>query len=80
VLELLLAVLLTSLPELGATKLTVLVSTAPLSKLGMTGKVTMPVFGSYVPSLDTNVKPGMMLSLIVTCVAAFGPMFCVEIV
>jgi hypothetical protein len=43
VLELLLAVLLT-LPELGATKLTVLsTAAAPLVKLGMGGKVTMPV-------------------------------------
>ena len=80
VLELLMAVLLTSLPELGATKLTVLVTTAPLSKLGMAGKVTMPVVGLYVPSLDTNVKLGTMLSVIVTSVATFGPMFCVEIV
>jgi hypothetical protein len=44
VLELLLAVLLT-LPELGATKLTVLATAAaaPLAKLAMGGKVTMPV-------------------------------------
>ena len=47
VLELLLAVLLT-LPELGATKLTVLntAASAPLAKLGRGGKVTMPVVGS----------------------------------
>ena len=83
VLELLLAVLLT-LPELGATKLTVLVTAAagPLAKLARDGKVTMPVVGLYVPPLETttDVKPGTMLSLIVTSVAAFGPMFCVEIV
>ena len=43
VLELLVAVLLT-LPELGATKLTVLATAAaPLAKLAMGGKVTMPV-------------------------------------
>jgi hypothetical protein len=44
VLELLLAVLLT-LPELGATKLTVLATAAaaPLAKLAIGGKVTMPV-------------------------------------
>ena len=44
-LELLLAVLLT-LPELGATKLTVLATAAaaPLAKLARGGKVTMPVF------------------------------------
>jgi hypothetical protein len=80
VLELLLAVLLTSLPELGATKLTVLTTTAPLAKLGMAGKVTMPVVGLYVPSLDRNVKSRTMLSLIVTLVATLGPMFSVEIV
>jgi hypothetical protein len=82
VLELLLAVLLT-LPELGATKLTVLsTAAAPLAKLGMGGKVTMPVVALYVPPLETttDVKPGTMVSLIVTSVAAFGPMFCVEIV
>jgi hypothetical protein len=73
-------VLLTSLPELGATKLTVLVTVAPLSKLGMVGKVTTPLSASYVPSSDRNIKPGTMLSLIVTSVAAFGPMFSVEIV
>jgi hypothetical protein len=82
VLELLLAVLLT-LPELGATKLTVLATAAaPLGKLGMGGKVTMPVVALYVPPLETttDVKPGTMLSLIVTSVATLGPMFCVEIV
>ena len=83
VLELLLAVLL-MLPELGATKLTVLntAASAPLAKLAMGGKVTMPVVGSYVPPLETttDVKPGTMLSLIVTSVAVLGPMFCVEIV
>ena len=81
VLELLLAVLLT-LPPLGATKLTVLGTTAPLAKLGMDGKVTMPVVALYVPLLETttDVKPGTMLSLIVTFVAVLGPMFCVEIV
>jgi hypothetical protein len=83
VLELLLAVLLT-LPELGATKLTVLstAASAPLAKLGRAGKVTMPVVGSYVPPLETttDVKPGTMLSVIVTSVATLGPMFCVEIV
>jgi hypothetical protein len=83
VLELLLAVLLT-LPELGATKLTVLATAAaaPLAKLGMGGKVTMPVVASYVPPLETttDVKPGTMLSVIVTFVATLGPMFCVEIV
>ena len=83
VLELLLAVLLT-LPELGATKLTVLATAAaaPLAKLGIGGKVTMPVVVLYVPPLETttDVKPGTMLSVIVTFVAAFGPMFCVEIV
>jgi hypothetical protein len=80
--ELLLAVLLT-LPELGATKLTVLTTAgASLAKLAMGGKVTMPVFSSYVPPLETTTdfKPGTMLSLIVTFVAALGPMFCVEIV
>jgi len=46
----------------------------------MTGKVTRPLFGSYTPSWDKNVKPGTMLSVIVTFVAAFGPMFFVEIV
>jgi hypothetical protein len=80
VLELLLAVLLTSLTELGATKLTVLVTTAPLSKLEMTGKVTMPLSGSYTPPWDTNVKPGTMVSLIMTSAASLGPMFSVEIV
>jgi hypothetical protein len=83
VLELLLAVLLT-LPPLGATKLTVLTTAAaaPLAKLGMDGKVTMPVVALYVPPLETttDVKPGTMLSLIVTSVAVLGPMFCVEIV
>ena len=83
VLELLLAVLLT-LPELGATKLTVLATAAaaPLAKVGIAGKVTMPVVALYVPPLETttDVKPGMMLSLIVTFVATLGPMFCVEIV
>jgi hypothetical protein len=83
VLELLLAVLLT-LPELGATKLTVLATAAagPLAKLAMGGKVTMPVVALYVPPLETttDVKPGTMLSLIVTFVAALGPKFCVEIV
>ena len=83
VLELLLAVLLT-LPELSGTKLTVLstAAAAPLAKLGMGGKVTMPVVALYVPPLETttDVKPGTMLSVIVTSVAAFGPMFCVEIV
>ena len=82
-LELLLAVLLT-LPELGATKLTVLATAAaaPLAKLAIGGKVTMPVVALYVPPLETttDVKPGTMLSVIVTFVAAFGPMFCVEIV
>ena len=81
--ELLLAVLLT-LPELGATKLTVLATAAaaPMSKLGMAGKVTMPVVALYVPPLETttDVKPGTMLSVIVTSVAVLGPMFCVEIV
>jgi hypothetical protein len=82
VLELLLAVLLT-LPELGATKLTVLATAgAPLAKLAMGGKVTMPVVALYVPPLETttDVKPGTMVSVIVTFVAVFGPMFCVEIV
>jgi hypothetical protein len=82
VLELLLAVLLT-LSELGATKLTVLsTAAAPLVKVGMGGKVTMPVVALYVPSLETttDVKLGTMLSLIVTSVAVLGPMFCVEIV
>ena len=82
-LEPLLAVLLT-LPELGATKLTVLATAAaaPLAKLGIAGKVTMPVVALYVPPLETTtaVKPGTMLSLIVTSVATLGPMFCVEIV
>ncbi len=82
-LELLLAVLLT-LPELGATKLTVLATAAaaPLAKLAIGGKVTMPVVALYVPPLETttDVKPGTMLSVIVTFVAALGPMFCVEIV
>jgi hypothetical protein len=83
VLELLLAVLLT-VPELGATKLTVLstAAAAPLAKLAMGGKVTMPVVALYVPPLETttDVKPGTMLSVIVTSVAVLGPMFCVEIV
>ena len=82
VVELLLAVLLT-LPELGATKLTVLATAAaPLAKLGMGGKVTMPVVALYVPPLETttDVKPGTMLSVIMTSVAVLGPMFCVEIV
>ena len=81
VLEPLLAVLLT-LPELGATKLTVLATAAPLAKLGRASKVTMPVSALYVPPGErtTDVKPGTMLSLIVTSVAALGPMFCVEIV
>ena len=83
VLELLLAVLLT-LPELGAIKLTVLstAAPAPLAKLAMGGKVTMPVVGSYVPPLETttDVKPGTMLSVIMMSVAVLGPMFCVEIV
>ena len=79
--ELLLAVLLT-LPSLGATKLTVLTTAAaPLAKLAM-GKVTMPVFASYVPPGErtTDGTRGTMVSVIVTCVAALGPMFCVEIV
>ncbi len=84
VLELLLAVLLTLSPELGATKLTVLATAAaaPLAKLGIAGKVTMPVVALYVPPLETttDVKPGTMLSLIVTFVATLGPLFCVEIV
>ena len=84
VLELLLAVLLTLPPELGATKLTVLATAAaaPLAKLGMGGKVTIPVVALYVPPLETttDVKPGTMLSVIVTSVAVLGPMFCVEIV
>jgi len=84
VLELLLAVLLTLPPELGATKLTVLATAAagPLAKLVSGGKVTMPVVALYVPPLETttDVKPGTMLSLIVTFVATLGPMFCVEIV
>ena len=84
VLELLLAVLLTLPPELGATKLTVLATAAaaPLAKLAIGGKVTMPVVALYVPPLETttDVKPGTMLSLIVTFVATLGPMFCVEIV
>jgi len=82
VLELLLAVLLT-LPELGATKLTVLTTAAPapLGKLAMGRKVTMPVVGLYVPlETTTDVKPGTMLSVIMTSVAVLGPMFCVEIV
>ena len=83
VLELLLAVLLT-LPELGATKLTVLATAAaaPLAKLGIAGKVTMPVVALYVPPLETttDVKPGTMLSVIVTFDATLAPMFCVEIV
>jgi len=83
VLELLVAVLLT-LPELGATKLTVLATAAPapLAKLAMGGKVTIPVVALYVPPLETttDVKPGTMLSVIVTFVATLGPMFCVEIV
>jgi len=82
-LELLLAVLL-MLPELGATKLTVLATAAaaPLAKLAIGGKVTMPVVALYVPPLETttDVKPGTMLSLIVTFVAVLGPMFWVEIV
>ena len=55
VLELLLAVLLT-LTELGATKLTVLntVAASTLAKLGMGGKVTMPVVALYVPPLETR--------------------------
>ena len=84
VLELLLAVLLTLPPPLGATKLTVLATAAaaPLAKLGMDGKVTMPVVALYVPPLETttDVKPGTMLSVMVTFVATLGPMFCVEIV
>jgi hypothetical protein len=83
VLELLLAVLLTSMPELGATKLTVLVTAlaAPLTKLALGRKVTMPVVISYVPpETTTDVKPGTMLSVIVTFIAVLGPMFSVEIV
>ena len=81
VLELLLAVLLT-LSELGATKLTVFSTAAPLAKLGMPWKVTMPVVALYVPPGErtTDVKPGTMVSVIVTAVAALGPRFCVEIV
>ena len=81
VVEVLLAVLLT-LPDAGAMKLTVLVTVAVLAKLAMGWKVTMPVVALYVPPLETttDVKPGTMLSLIVTSVAALGPMFCVEIV
>ena len=83
VLELLLAVLLT-LPELGATKLTVLATAAaaPLAKLRIGGKVTMPVVALYVPPMETttDVKPGTMLSVIVTFDATLGPLFCVEIV
>ena len=82
--ELLLAVLLT-LAELGAgTKLTVLATAAaaPLAKLRIGRKVTMPVVALYVPPLETttDVKPGTMLSVIVTFDATLGPMFCVEIV
>ena len=81
--EIWLAVLLT-LPPLGATKLTVLATAAaaPLAKLRMGGKVTMPVVALYVPPLETttDVKPGTMLSVIVTFDATLGPMFCVEIV
>ena len=81
VLEPLLAVLLT-LPDAGAMKLTVLVTVAVLAKLAMGWKVTMPVVALYVPPLETttDVKPGTMLSLIMTSVAVLGPMFCVEIV
>ena len=78
VLELLRAVLLT-LPPLGATKLTVLATAAaaPLAKLAMGGKVTMPVVALYVPPLETttDVKPGTMLSVIVTSVAVLGRCF-----
>jgi len=81
VVEVLLAVLLT-LPDAGAMKLTVLVTVAVLAKLAMGWKVTMPVVALYVPPLETttDVKPGTMLSLIMTSVAVLGPMFCVEIV
>ena len=81
VLELLLAVLLT-LPELGATKLTVLSTAGSVLAKLMAGKVTMPVVAFYVPPLETStdVKPGTIVSLIVTSVAVLGPMFCVEIV
>ena len=79
--ELLLAVLLT-LPSLGATKLTVFSTVLPLGKLAMAGKVTMPVIASYVAPGERNTDGtrGTMVSVIVTCVAALGPMFCVEIV
>ena len=84
VLELLLAVLLT-LPELGATKLTVFSTVTPLaklSKLGMSWKVTMPVSALYVPPGErtTDGTRGAMVSVIVTSVAVLGPMFVVEIV
>ena len=76
------AVLLTLAPVLGAKKLTVLATVAALAKLATGGNVTIPVVALYVPPFDTTtpVKPGTMLSVTVTFVAALGPLFTVEIV
>ena len=82
--ELLVAVLLTLVPDSGAMKLTVLAIAlaAPLGKLATAGKVTIPVVALYVPPLETTtpVKPGIMLSVTVTLVAGLGPLLTVEIV
>jgi hypothetical protein len=81
--EVLLAVLLTLAPERGAMKLTVLATAgAPLAKLAIAGKVTIPVVELYVPPLDTTtpVKPGTMLSVTVTFTAELCPLLTVEIV
>jgi hypothetical protein len=80
VLEVLLAMLLTVVPA-GAMKLMVRVVLAVLVRV-TGGKVTIPVPLLYVPPSDTltPVKPGMILSVIVTFSAVLGPMFCVVIV
>ena len=77
--ELLLAVLLMALRVVGVTKLTVRVVLTAFASVGSVGKVTIPVIGLYVPPSDavTPIKPGMMLSVMVTLVAGSGPLFVV---
>ncbi len=78
--EPLLAVLLT-LPDAGAMKLMLRVTLLVLVKVTR-GKVTIPVMLLYVPLSEmlTPVKPGTMLSVIVTLSAVLGPLFLVNIV
>ena len=79
--EVLLAVLLTALMLAGAIKPIVRVTVVALAMV--TGaKVTIPVVELYVPPSDavTPIKPGMMLSVIVTLLAELGPLLTVAIV